>query len=284
MPTWTWIIDSTGTKLEGDYDFTDAFNGGNSIKFHGTLNGRNDILLYSTDIEVASKMTLALTAKGGLENASLVAYLDDGTAESYAECEQVVTALANGEGWVETKVDLSAYAGRSLKAIGLKVEGDAADYQINLGRIAVLDKSRPVVSGPASIVLDEIMYTDAYTAEARVQWDKVTGAASYEIYKVHGEEKSLIMETPATAFYIPALKRLADEEDVTIEIVPMNRNGVRGNGTQFVIDWAYGNDDSDEVVVRTFENTGEPAYKALDGTRSRGSSYTDHLPGHAQIT
>ena len=62
MPTWTWIIDSTATKLSGDYDFTDAYNGGNSIKFYGNLNRRNDILLYSTDIAVENKMSLSLTA------------------------------------------------------------------------------------------------------------------------------------------------------------------------------------------------------------------------------
>ncbi|MBQ2384286.1 MAG: discoidin domain-containing protein, partial [Oscillospiraceae bacterium] len=219
--------------------------------------------------------------------ASLVAYLDDGTAETYAECEQVAVALATGEGWVETKIDLSEHAGKTLKAIGLKVEGDVADYQINLGRIAVLDKARAALNGPASFILDEIMYTDAYTAEARIQWAKVTGAASYEIYKVNGETKTLIMETPSTAFYVPTLKRDASETDVTIEIVPINRNGVRGKGTQFVIDWLYGNDDSDEVVVHnfenvalnaevtgvSFENSGEPASKALDGTAANNSKW-----------
>ena len=287
MPTWTWIIDSTGSKLEGDYDFTDAYNGGNSIKFHGNLDAVNDILLYSTDIAVENKMTLSLTAKGGLEEASLVAYLDDGSAAAYEDCEQVVTELNTGDGWVETVVDLSDYAGKTLKAIGLKIEGSDASYQINLGRIAVLDKARAALNGPASITLDEIMYTDAYTAEARIQWAKVTGASSYEIYKVHGEEKTLIMETPATAFYIPALKRAADEENVTIEIVPINRSGVRGKGTELTIDWLYGNDDSDEVVVQSFENvalnatvtgvsfenSGEPASKALDGTSANNSKW-----------
>ncbi|MBQ7229772.1 MAG: S-layer homology domain-containing protein [Oscillospiraceae bacterium] len=288
MPTWTWIIDSTGAKLEGDYDFTDAYNGGNSIKFHGNLNAVNDILLYSTNIAVENKMTLSLTAKGGLEQASLVAYLDDGSAAAYADCEQVITKLNTGDGWVETVVDLSDYAGSTLKAIGLKIEGSDAAYQLNLGRIAVLDKARAALNGPASITLDEIMYTDAYTAEARIQWAKVTGAASYEIYKVNADgTKSLIMETPATAFYIPALKRAADEENVTIEILPINRSGVRGSATELTIDWLYGNDDSDEVVVQSFENValnatvtdvsfqndGEPASKALDGTSANNSKW-----------
>jgi len=288
MPTWTWIIDSNGSKLSGDYDFTDAYNGGTSIKFYGNLDAANDILIYSTDIAVENKMTLALTAKGGLENASLVAYLDDGSAAAYADCEQVITALATGEGWVETVVDLSAYAGKTLKAIGLKVEGSDPNYQINLGRITVLDKTRAALKGPASVTLDEIMYTDAYTAEARIYWDKVTGADVYEIYKVNADgSKSLIMATPSTAFYLPTLKRAAEEEDVTLEIVPINRNGVRGTGKEFTIDWAYANGDTEEVLDLvfenvclnapvtgvSFENSGEPASKALDGTAANNSKW-----------
>ena len=63
MPTWTWIIDSEGAKLNGGYDFTDAYNGGNSIQFRGSLdaNTPNDIMLYSTDVAVTDGMTLSLS-------------------------------------------------------------------------------------------------------------------------------------------------------------------------------------------------------------------------------
>ena len=41
--------------------------------------------------------------------------------------------------------------------------------------------------GPASVTLDEILYRDAYTAEARVYWTPVEEAASYEIYQVNAD-------------------------------------------------------------------------------------------------
>ena len=288
MPTWTWIIDSNGEqKLEGDYDFTDAYNGGTSIKFSGTIDASNMIKLYSTHVEITDGMTVSMTAKGGLEDAYLVVYVGDADAKSYMDCDRISTMFEDTEGWATTEALLGSYAGKILYGIGLDVDGAQTDYEINVGRVSIIDKDRSTLNGPASVTLDEILYTDAYTAEARIQWSKVTGAASYEIYKVHGEEKSLIMETPSTAFYIPTLKRAADEENVTIEIVPINRNGVRGKGTQFVIDWAYGNDDSDEVVVQnfenvalnatvtgvSFENSGEPAAKALDGTAANNSKW-----------
>ena len=54
MPTWTWIIDSNGNKLFGSYDFDDAYNGGSSIKFSGSLSAGqpNNIMLYSTKLVI----------------------------------------------------------------------------------------------------------------------------------------------------------------------------------------------------------------------------------------
>lgn len=65
MPTWTWIIDSNGQKLSGAYDFEDAYNGGSSIKFYGSLtaNKPNNIMLYSTNLDINGSTNIAVTAK-----------------------------------------------------------------------------------------------------------------------------------------------------------------------------------------------------------------------------
>ena len=149
------------------------------------------------------------------------------------------------------------WRGKILYAIGLQVESseDVTDYQVNLGRLTLTEKKRAALNGPADVALDEILYRDAYTAEVRMYWTAVTGAASYEIYQVHPDgSKSLIMETPNTAYYIPTLNRDAAEEDVTLEVLPVNRNGVRGKATTFTIDWAYGNQDSEKIENKYFEN------------------------------
>lgn len=293
MPTWTWIIDSDGSKLDGGYDFTDAYNGGTSIQFYGDLdaNKANDIMLYSTDVAVTDGMTLSLTAKNDDGKARLVAYYGDDSTASYEECETVAYDLTASEAdtWTTTVVDISDHAGKTLYAIGLKVESDTAvsDYHINLGQLAILDQDRAALSGPTSVALDEILYHNAYDAEARIYWDAVDGAASYEIYKVNANGTSnLIMETPNTAFYLPTLVRDFDEDDVTLKVVPVNANGVRGEGTELIIDWLYSNEDSEVYEPKEFENvclgatvTGysgqnesEPASKAIDGTSLNGSN------------
>lgn len=294
MPTWTWIIDSDGSKLDGGYDFTDAYNGGTSIQFYGDLdaNKANDIMLYSTDVAVTDGMTLSLTAKNDDGKARLVAYYGDDSTASYEECETVAYNLTASEAdtWTTTVVDISDHAGKTLYAIGLKVESDTAvsDYHINLGQLAILDQDRAALSGPTSVALDEILYHNAYDAEARIYWDAVDGAASYEIYKVNANGTSnLIMETPNTAFYLPTLVRDFDEDDVTLKVVPVNANGVRGEGTELIIDWLYSNEDSEVYEPKEFENVclgatvtrysgqneSEPASKAIDGTSLNGSKW-----------
>ena len=294
MPTWTWIIDSDGSKLDGGYDFTDAYNGGTSIQFYGDLdaNKANDIMLYSTDVAVTEGMTLSLTAKNDDGKARLVAYYGNDSTASYEECETVAYDLTASKAytWTTTVVDISDHAGKTLYAIGLKVESDTAvsDYRINLGQLAILDQDRAALSGPTSVALDEILYHNAYDAEARIYWDAVDGAASYEIYKVNANGTSnLIMETPNTAFYLPTLVRDFDEDDVTLKVVPVNANGVRGEGTELIIDWLYSNEDSEVYEPKEFENVclgatvtrysgqneSEPASKAIDGTSLNGSKW-----------
>ena len=292
MPTWTWIIDSEGSKLQGAYDFDDAYNGGNSIKFFGSLDAgkANDIMLYSTDVDVAAGMTLSLTHKATAGTVKLVAYYGDESTASYASCDQVAYDLSasNGE-WSTTTVDISSKAGKTLYALGIQVVSDtAADVQVNLGRLTILDQDRAALSAPASVTLDEIMYHNAYEAEARIYWSAVGGASSYEVYKVNADgTRNLIMETPSTALYLPTVTRDASEENVTVQVVPLNANGVRGTGKNMVIDWAYTNEDSEENIVVdfenvclnapvtgvSFENSGEPASKALDGTSANNSKW-----------
>ena len=96
MPTWTWIIDSNGQKLSGAYDFEDAYNGGSSIKFYGSLtaNKPNNIMLYSTNLDINGSTNIAVTAKNDRGLMKLVAYYGDSSTSSYANCQKATFALA----------------------------------------------------------------------------------------------------------------------------------------------------------------------------------------------
>ncbi len=303
MPTWTWIIDTDGTKLSADYDFSTAYWGGNSLKFYGRLDAANDIMLYSTKLPVSDDTTLTAAYKGDQGALSLVAWLGDENTTSYEDCEKVVLSVPDhGTEWNADQVTLDGHTGKTIYALGIRVAADETieNYQLNLGALGVFNQSELPASGntdPFEITLDEILYQDPYTAEARIYWEEVPGAAAYYIFK-DGAEKTLLMETPATAFYLPTLKRDAEETEVKLEIIAVDEYLVECGVAELTIDWAYTNDDGEAVVIKdfenvalnatvtdvSFENSGEPASKALDGTAAnnskwcatnRGSGYMD---------
>ena len=292
MPTWTWIIDSNGQKLSGAYDFEDAYNGGSSIKFYGSLtaNKPNNIMLYSTNLDINGSTNIAVTAKNDRGLMKLVAYYGDSSTSSYANCQKAAFALdASSGGWTTSNVSLASLSGKKLYAIGFEIGGtsNVSDYQVNIGRLAVTD-SEAAAASASNARLEEIIYLDAYTAEARIKWNG-NNASSYEIYRLNADgTRTLIMETPNTAYYIPNLVRNDDQADVTIEVVPVNANGVRGESSRFTIDWPYENGDTEklsdvtvpvnicplaEVTGYSAQNDGEPAWKAIDGTSENGSKW-----------
>ena len=292
MPTWTWIIDSNGQKLSGAYDFEDAYNGGSSIKFYGSLtaNKPNNIMLYSTNLDINGSTNIAVTSKNDRGLMKLVAYYGDSSTSSYANCQKAAFALdASSGGWTTSNVSLASLSGKKLYAIGFEIGGtsNVSDYQVNIGRLAVTD-SEAAAASASNARLEEIIYLDAYTAEARIKWNG-NNASSYEIYRLNADgTRTLIMETPNTAYYIPKLVRNDDQADVTIEVVPVNANGVRGESSRFTIDWPYENGDTEklsdvtvpvnicplaEVTGYSAQNDGEPAWKAIDGTSENGSKW-----------
>ena len=300
MPTWTWIIDSTGadSNLKGAYDFDTVYNGGSSIAFEGSLtdaNGKHNIMLYSTSLPVKSGMSLELTSllTGGAPSVDVVLYLDDGSAVDYESCEKALLAVsAAQDSWNSNSWPLDAYVGKTIKAIGFEIaaNGTAVDsFKLNLGRLAVLDKARRDTSAAKNFRLEDILYKDAFKAEARIAWDTVTGASGYLISQIMADgSEQVLMETPNNYFYLPALVREAGQENVTLKVAGINRNGqISSKSATLVIPWKYQDGDTDDntpvvftnlclnapVIDVSFENSGEPASKALDGTSENNSKW-----------
>lgn len=247
-------------------------------------------MLYSTNLDINGSTNIAVTAKNDRGLMKLVAYYGDSSTSSYANCQKAAFALdASSGGWTTSNVSLASLSGKKLYAIGFEIGGtsNVSDYQVNIGRLAVTD-SEAAAASASNARLEEIIYLDAYTAEARIKWNG-NNASSYEIYRLNADgTRTLIMETPNTAYYIPKLIRNDDQADVTIEVVPVNANGVRGESSRFTIDWPYENGDTEklsdvtvpvnicplaEVTGYSAQNDGEPAWKAIDGTSENGSKW-----------
>ncbi len=65
LPTWRWIIDSEGQKLNAKIDFDDAWQAGTSMKLYGAMDAgkSNHVKLYSSQLEITSESQFSMVYK-----------------------------------------------------------------------------------------------------------------------------------------------------------------------------------------------------------------------------
>ncbi|MFD0346302.1 hypothetical protein ACFQ0M_09875 [Kitasatospora aburaviensis] len=62
-PTYRWLVASGGSRLTPSVDFTDAYEGGSSLRLSGRLDAANTIRLYQTRLPVAADSKLSVVLK-----------------------------------------------------------------------------------------------------------------------------------------------------------------------------------------------------------------------------
>ena len=245
LPTWRWIIDSEGQKLNGSIDYEDAYYAGTSLKFNGNMDAgkANHIKLYSAQLEIKEDSKLSVTYKTpdnqGVKMSVGLCFgdtYDDANFKFYD-----VDTTVNGE-WTTSTVDLGEDAGKTAIAISMKFasDTDVSDYSINIGRFAVTTAEADAVTPEkvSGMTYDEVIYNNDTTAEARVYWDKSDDAAMYQIRRIHPDgTKEFIGATPNNAYYLGQFEKDGDEESFYFEITPVSENGTAGEPTNFKFVW-----------------------------------------------
>ncbi len=200
LPTWQWWFDSTDeTKLHADFDYgsalvnktvtgadkvmeytqTGAWNGGSSLAVYGELSGTDTMHLFKTDLAVSDTSAASLTFKKVSSDEAVMKlgliFADD--AENMTVVDLESTAAAGD--WTTVTADVSAYAGRNIAAICLVFEGEAENYQINIGNITVSDGDH-TPGAPQGFAIDTA-YADG---QMIVRWDKADYAevVQYNLY------------------------------------------------------------------------------------------------------
>ena len=187
LPTWQWWITSTDdTKLAADFDYgakyicndaagnaktlpytqVGAYDGGSSLVLYGELSGSDTMHLYKTDLDVNANSKAYLTfKKTSSDNASMQLGLIFKDAPETTEKVAVANSTVAG-GWITSTIDLSQYKDRSIAAITLEFEGEAENYQMNIGGLTVSDSVyKPEM--PTGLAVD-YAYADG---QMIVSWD-----------------------------------------------------------------------------------------------------------------
>lgn len=247
LPTFTWLVESEGSKLVPNYDFDDAYNGGNSIKYVGNLDAgkENTSLLYSTKVDVAGNTKVKLTYK---QNSDQKVQLGVYYGDSYEDQNVTyydLSSSAAGNGWTTGTADLSADAGKVAVGLSIRVESadGVQDYALNLGQLSIVNEDSVKLPAPEKVYVDEMDYildtvdTDV-KAEVRLKWTPVEGASYYEVYyeKSEGVDK-IISAIPNTAYYINSLSAVEGKDYAAVKVVPVAADGTKGQAQVLNIQW-----------------------------------------------
>lgn len=284
LPTWRWWQTSSAAKLQADYDFEDAYNGGNSLKFAGDLaeNTNQDVRLYSTKLEVTDKTKLRVAHKGG--KGSKV-YVEFATQKNYTYGgENARKELTLSDDWTKDEFDLSALAGQTIYGIKLTFENTAAlkDYQFNLGELTVSDNQEEP-QAPTALKVAKQSLKNAQEAEAIVQFTGNKDADFYEVYEKDGDAWRLLTGSSATTIYLPKVSRSASATGTNqeLKVVAVGKNGLRSEAATTNFEWGMTVQDTSlprplaanivpgaTVIGSTFPNTegGEGIEGMLNGT------------------
>ena len=284
LPTWRWWQTSSGAKLQADYDFEDAYNGGNSLKFAGDLaeNTNQDVRLYSTKLEVTDKTKLRVAHKGG--KGSKV-YVEFATQKNYTYGgENARKELTLSDDWTKDEFDLSALAGQTIYGIKLTFENTAAlkGYQFNLGELTVTD-NQEAPQAPTALKVAKQSLKNAQEAEAIVQFTGNKDADFYEVYEKDGDAWRLLTGSSATTIYLPKVRRSASATGTSqeLKVVAVGKNGLRSEAATTNFEWGMTVQDTSlprplaenivpgaTVIGSTFPDTegGEGIEGMLNGT------------------
>ncbi|KZX03730.1 endo-beta-N-acetylglucosaminidase [Streptococcus oralis] len=284
LPTWRWWQTSTGEKLRAEYDFTDAYNGGNSLKFSGDVAGKTDqdVNLYSTKLEVTEKTKLRVAHKGGKGSKVYMAFST--TPDYKFEDAAAWKELTLSDDWKNEEFDLSSLAGKTIYAVKLffEHEGTVKDYQFNLGQLTISDNHQ-APQAPTGLSVVKQSLKNAQEAEAVVQFAGNQDADFYEVYEKDGDNWRLLTGSSASTIYLPKVSRSANATGTTqeLKVVAVGKNGLRSEAATASFNWGMTVQDTTlprplaenivpgaTVIGSTFPNTegGEGIEGMLNGT------------------
>ncbi|UJD00813.1 YSIRK-type signal peptide-containing protein [Streptococcus oralis] len=284
LPTWRWWQTSTGEKLRAEYDFTDAYNGGNSLKFSGDVAGKTDqdVNLYSTKLEVTEKTKLRVAHKGGKGSKVFMAFST--TPDYKFEDADAWKELTLSDNWTNEEIDLSSLAGKTIYAVKLFFEhkGAVKNYQFNLGQLTISDNDQAPQS-PTGLSVVKQSLKNAQEAEAVVQFTGNQDADFYEVYEKDGDNWRLLTGSSASTIYLPKVSRSANATGTTqeLKVVAVGKNGLRSEAATASFNWGMTVQDTTlprplaenivpgaTVIGSTFPNTegGEGIEGMLNGT------------------
>ncbi|WP_026211936.1 endo-beta-N-acetylglucosaminidase [Longispora albida] len=274
LPTYRWLVSSTGTKLTPRLDFTDAYNGGSSLSLSGSISATNTIRLYQTALPVSATTQLAVTLKTATAGATNLS-----ASVSFTDAPNTFTHLplgsTTGTGWETKTLDLSAYAGKTIAQLGFQAA--AGTVNVKVGQLSVRNATA-TTPAPATFTVDGTTDVSTTTKQLRVSWSPVTGAHHYNVYRRNPDNtRTYLGGTTNDAYFVPKLDRAGTETSTTLEVESVSATATRSTAATTTVPWS-GTPTSTNLALNrpatssTPCNSNESAVKAVNGSVTGGNT------------
>lgn len=239
LPTYRWIVEHEGANtLTPSLDFTQAYYGGNSLKFRGTMekNKASTAKLYSADFPLTKDTTFTTTAKANTDTQlDVVLTFDDGSTETVQADKKI------GEQWTTVNYNVSTFANKAVRTISYQFSADKTTdgFEMHLGNVTITDTADLDTSSVSDVIVEDSAFDeDSLLAGVRLTWNVNEPVNHYEIYRINEEKtKSLLGVSKTTNFYINTLPRIDGSDTSTFEVVPVNALLERGTAASVSMDW-----------------------------------------------
>lgn len=241
LPTYRYIIEnSDGNSLNANLNFADAYYGGNSIKFRGNMlkDASSTIKLYSCDLTIDEDIIFTTAVKSTVSTSiNAVLTLDDNSIQKIEGDKKV------DKDWTIVSFSLKDLVGKNIRDISYEItpSEDANGYEFCLGNMTLTKEEFNKDVAISEVKVDETMFDDD-NIYAGVRLSYLVSSEEipehYEIYRINDDNsRSLLGTTTNNCFFVNGLMRNENSLKTTFEVIPVNKNQVRGTGSTASIDW-----------------------------------------------
>ncbi|WP_137990867.1 endo-beta-N-acetylglucosaminidase [Streptomyces vilmorinianum] len=280
-PTYRWLVGSSGSRLTPSIDYTDAYEGGSSLRLSGTLDAVNTVRLYQTKLPVAGDTKLSVVLKtpaaGPTRLKAAVSFTDAPTTFTTLDLGSTATT-----GWERKTLDLSAFGGRTIAQIGLQAApavGSVPSYDVRVGQLAVYDGAVDTAAAPTGVTVLGTTDVSPTRKSLRLSWTaSATGSVHhYEVYRRGADGTRIFLgATPNDALFVPRLDRAGTETTTTLDVEAVSTEYGRSPAATTTVGWS-GATESNLALNRPATasgqcNSSETPAKAVNGSVSGGNS------------
>ncbi len=239
LPTHRWRMNGDGELLYPEFDWTDAWQGGNCIKITGDFTSTNWIYLMETHIDLQPNTHLDITWKypaGGDHGMVLeIKYEDSFSLNSDFD------SAPDGE-WHTSTFTLSGSDRGVLEWLALHWSNPMNDFEIKIGGMRIYTGEPTPPAAPMNVVIDSKAEDELNMASIRLRWDASTDdVQTYHVYRVKPDgNRQFLWGCCSEACFIPEIHRIPDELQTTLEVFAIGLDGERSEPATAVFDWNVG--------------------------------------------